>query len=214
MSENSQQHEQAAPGRSLMPPYLILRSFLPEDTASDLLEFALAQEKGFSQTMTGRAGEGALRPNIRVSVSTRELGAFRPLLRDKLRSLVPELVARLRATPVNNPSFEIELVAHNDGAFYTRHIDTQTASDRDHIRVLSAVYYFHAEPKAFSGGALRLYAIGDPSQQAFVDVEPERNMLLVFPAWAPHEVMPIDCPSKRFADSRFAINCWVYRKRT
>jgi Rps23 Pro-64 3,4-dihydroxylase Tpa1-like proline 4-hydroxylase len=35
-----------------------------------------------------------------------------------------------------------------------------------------------------------------------------------FPSWAPHEVMPISCPSKRFTDSRFAINYWVYRART
>ena len=104
-------------------------------------------------------------------------------------------------------------MAHNDGAFYKRHIDTQTASERDAIRVLSGVYYFHAEPKAFTGGALRLYAIGDPDKKTFVDIEPAHDSLLAFPSWAPHEVRPISCPSKRFTDSRFAINCWMYRER-
>ena len=80
--------------------------------------------------------------------------------------------------------------------------------------VLSGVYYFNAEPKAFTGGALRLHAIGGKNGENFVDIEPVRNGLLVFPAWAPHEVLPVSCPSKRFINSRFAINCWVWYKRT
>ena len=109
------------------------------------------------------------------------------------------------------PKLELQLVAHHDGAFYKRHIDTQTASDRKNIRVLSGVYYFHAEPKPFSGGALRLYAIGGDDATDFVDIEPQRNSLLVFPSWAPHEVRTVSCPSKQFSDSRFAINCWIHR---
>jgi SM-20-related protein len=60
---------------------------------------------------------------------------------------------------------------------------------------------------------LRLYAIGDPAGQTFIDIEPVHNSLLVFPSWAPHEVMPVSCPSQRFMDSRFAINCWVNNKK-
>jgi len=200
-------------GMSIMPPHLVLRDFLPQETVTGLLHFALAHEADFAPTKTGRGNEGGVRAEIRVSSGTRKLGPFKPILRDKLRALAPELIARLRANPVEEPKFELELVAHNDGAFYKAHIDTQTASDREYIRVLSGVYYFHAAPKAFSGGALRLYAIGDPDKTTFVDIEPTHNTLLVFPSWAPHEVRPISCPSKRFADSRFAINCWLHKKR-
>jgi SM-20-related protein len=104
-------------------------------------------------------------------------------------------------------------VAHNDGAFYKRHIDTRGTSALGSIRVPSGVYYFHSQPKAYTGGALRLHAIADPQTRRFVDVEPAHDSLVVFPAWAPHEVMPISCPSKRFIDSRFAVNCWVYRNK-
>ena len=113
--------------------------------------------------------------------------------------LVPHMVGKLRTTPVRAPGLELELVAHNQGAFYKRHIDTQTASDRKSLRVLSGVYYFHAVPKAFTGGELRLYAIG-AENAPFVDIAPERNSLLVFPSWAPHEVRPISCSSGRFID--------------
>jgi SM-20-related protein len=194
-----------------MPPYLVLREFLPEETVAGLLDYALAHEAAFEPTGTGHKKEGAVKPATRRSVGIRDLGSFKPILKAKVLGLVPELVAKLGATPVPTPRLELQLVAHNDGAFYKRHIDTQTASERDQIRVLSGVYYFHAEPKAFSGGALRLYAIGGKPDHDFVDVQPAHNTLLVFPSWAPHEVMPISCPSGRFADSRFAINCWVHR---
>ena len=105
---------------------------------------------------------------------------------------------------------ELELMAHGDGAFYKRHLDTQTGGDARSRRLVSGVYYFNHRPKAFSGGALRLYAIGDDDR--FIVIEPVHNSLLVFPSWAPHEVMPVSCPSKAFVDSRFAVNCWLRRK--
>jgi len=196
--------------RTIMPPHLVLRDFLPEETVVGLLDFALANEVAFSPTKTGRRKEGRINPNMRVSSGTHALGPFKSILESKVLALLPGLIDKLGATAVEWPKVELQLVAHNDGAFYKRHIDTQTASDRYGIRALSGVYYFNAVPKAFSGGALRLYAIGGEGER-YVDIEPTHNTLLVFPSWAPHEVMPIRCPSKRFADSRFAINCWVYR---
>ena len=86
-------------------------------------------------------------------------------------------------------------------------------------RLLSAVYYFHREPKRFTGGQLRLHRstpdddpsdpepIRNPADQ--IDIEPKRNSLLVFPSWASHEVLPVDCPSSRFEDHRFAVNIWL-----
>ena len=205
---------QASPKRAICPPHLVLGDFLGEETAAGLLEYALAHEAAFGPTRVGDPKSDEITSKIRVSVGTRELGAYRKILRDRLLERMPELIQRLRVTPVTEPRFELELVAHNDGAFYKRHIDTQMIGDRRHIRVLSGVYYFHTRPKAFTGGALRLYAIGDPDYETFTDIEPGHNTMLVFPAWAPHEVMPVSCPSQRFSDSRFAVNCWVYWEKS
>ncbi len=204
---------EAAPGRALLPPYLVVRDFLEENSVSDLLDYALSHEQAFQPTKVGRLLETKPNTAIRVSHAIRDLGKFRPILESKILSLVPGLVAKFGTTAIESPRLELELVAHNDGAFYTRHIDTRTASERKHIRVLSGVYYFHSKPKAFTGGALRLYAIGDPAGRSFVDIEPAYNALLVFPSWAPHEVLPVRCPSKEFLHSRFAVNCWVHRIR-
>ncbi len=196
--------------RSLMPPHLVLHNFLEEETISRLLTFTLAHEREFQPTTVRRLEHP--NPTIRVSVATRKLGELRPILKSKILPLVPDWIAKLRATPVATAKLILELVAHNDGAFYRRHIDTETASELYSIRILSAVYYFHAAPRAFTGGALRLFAIGGDGNR-FVDIEPTHNSLLVFPSWAPHEVMPVSVPSGRFADSRFAINCWIHREK-
>ena len=201
-----------AQARSIMPPHLVLRDFLADQAAEAILEYALAREAAFVSTGVGRANEAGIDQRVRVSVATRDLGPFKSVIRSKVLGFVPDLIGRLGMTPLESPKVELQLVAHNDGAFCKRHIDTQTTSDQHGIRVLSGVYYFYGKPKGFSGGALRLFAIG-PKDAGFVDIEPEHNSLLVFPSWALHEVRPVNCLSKRFADSRFAINCWVYRAK-
>lgn len=204
---------QPAPEKpSLMPPHHVLEGFLSTAEAECLLAHAARHEAAFTPTRVGTHAERRVSPAIRVSTSVRDLGEFQPLLRRRLRGMAEELAALLRLSAFATSRVELELVAHGDGAFYRRHIDTRTVADTDHIRVLSGVYYFHRQPKGFSGGALRLYAIGDDDR--FVDIEPTHNTLLVFPAWAPHEVRPVSCPSGEFMDSRFAINCWLHVRRS
>jgi len=202
-----------------MPPYVVLRDFLDDGLIAGLLDLAVTYEADFVSTQI--VGDG-VDFSVRKSLALRNLKDFGPTLRAKFGELAAELVARLRATPIAAPHVVVELVAHNDGAFFKRHVDTMTeklrtataaAYDRKHLIAFSGVCYFHAQPKAFSGGALRLYAIGDPQNATYVDIEPAHNSLVFFPSWAPHEVMPVSCPSGRFIDSRFAINCWVYRPR-
>ena len=210
MSVDLDRQDVGASAGSLMPPYLVLHDFLDEETVSRLLEYALAREAAFAPTGVRRVGGDPT--SIRMSMGIWDLGPFKPILKSKVLGLVPDLVVKLRTTPVRDPKLELQLVAHNEGAFYKRHIDTQTASELYSIRILSAVYYFHVAPRAFTGGALRLFAIGGDGNR-FVDIEPTHNSLLVFPSWAPHEVMPVSVPSGRFANSRFAINFWIHREK-
>jgi Rps23 Pro-64 3,4-dihydroxylase Tpa1-like proline 4-hydroxylase len=126
--------------------------------------------------------------------------------------MAPSLIDEFRVSPSLVGSVELELVAHYDGAFLKRHMDTSTGLDWDAkgVRLLSAVYYLHRLPRAFSGGCLRLFPFGASGEDdGFLDIEPEHNTLIVFPSWAEHEVRPICCPSGEFADSRFSINIWL-----
>ena len=202
--------------RACMPPYSVYRGFFDSVTHASLLTWALGNEPKFETSSvldSFVSDDGKHDPSLRTSLRVSDFGPMKPILRQRLLDFVPTLIADLRVTPFEPSKVELELVANNDGAFFKEHIDTfmgdaRKASDR----VLSAVYYFHAEPKAFAGGALRLYSFDKKEdEENFTDVQPEQNMLLVFPSWVLHEVLPVTCPSKRFSDSRFNVNCWVHR---
>ena len=145
----------------------------------------------------------------------RDLGPLAAMLDARMRIEAPRWTAELRSTPFETSEVELELAAHNDGAHFTLHTDTYA---RDQIargdRMLSAVYYFHRQPMGFAGGALRLHRLNAEPGDAGLDIAPDDNSLVVFPSWGPHEVMPVECPSRVFAHSRFALNCWIYRART
>jgi Rps23 Pro-64 3,4-dihydroxylase Tpa1-like proline 4-hydroxylase len=162
-------------------------------------------------------------PERRIGLTTRKLGPLEGRLRERLLTALPKLMAETGTGGPPPTSLELELAAHADGAYYRPHLDIPVGADRQPLganpgedRVLSAVYYFHAEPKGFSGGQLRLYGFGPvpaagEEQRAHIDLEPVRNSLVAFPSWVPHEVRPVSVPSGDFRDYRFALNCWFCR---
>jgi Rps23 Pro-64 3,4-dihydroxylase Tpa1-like proline 4-hydroxylase len=193
-------------------PFRLVPGFLGDDLIERLLAFANANRDIFVPARVG-LDQGEVAPEIRSSLMTSDFGPMKEEIKARFAAIREQAVADLRLSSFEPASIELQLVAHGDGAFYKRHIDTSMDTQRsDTDRVLTGVLYFHALPKGFSGGQLRLHSILRPEQGGtHVDVEPERDMLLLFPAWAPHEVRPVSCPSGEFARSRFAINCW-YRK--
>jgi SM-20-related protein len=196
-----------------LPPYRCIRDFLTADEHNDLLEFSIANEARFKPTVILEGGVDVINPQQRVSVGLRDLGPGKDLLRARMTALCPKLIAELRVRPFVPAKVELELVAHGEGAFFKRHIDTVTGAGAmsKSTRIISAVYYFYSEPKAFGGGALRLYRFGRlESADDFIDIQPEQNALVAFPSWVAHEVLPITCSSGRFADARFALNFWAH----
>jgi SM-20-related protein len=134
-------------------------------------------------------------------------------INSKLGDILPTMFETLGSLRFVPSEFELEMVAHGDDAHFTRHIDTfnRNAGSRKN-RIISAVYYFHALPKSFSVGALRLHSLAASGEVGtYVDIEPDYDTLVFFPSWFPHEVLPVRCASGEFGDSRFAINCWVHR---
>jgi len=193
-----------------MPPYRVLPDFLAAADVAALLAYAEAHEADFEPTWVGGPKGRRRDPETRRSLALHDgLHAFRPLLASLIYDRAAALMASVGMPPMETSRFELQLVAHGDGAFYKRHIDTRTGGGVHEIRVLSGVYYFHRQPKAFAGGALRLCSFARNPQ--FIDIEPTHNTLLIFPSWAPHEVMPVSCPSGAFMDSRFAINAWIHK---
>ncbi len=195
-----------------LPPYHIVQNFMGNELIERLLAYALTHETEFAPTKVGKHNKGRFDPKIRVSRVLRDFGPLRTELDARFRAAMPSTVTELRLSPFDLADCEIELVAHGDGAFYNRHIDTSVDAPTDKTqRILTGVLYFHALPQSFSGGQLRLYSFSASETGRFIDIAPERDKLVLFPAWAPHAVLPVTCPSGAFAHSRFAINCWYRR---
>jgi Rps23 Pro-64 3,4-dihydroxylase Tpa1-like proline 4-hydroxylase len=198
---------------------LVVRSdqFLGRGVRDELLSFAIASERDFLPTTVSAGDARETRLEVRRSVRLEDIGNFRAAIEHRIADRLPDLTSELQLSSFDRGEFEIEMVAHADGGFYKRHIDTFTGRSRAQSsdRVISCVYYFFQEPKTFSGGELRLYplrTITDPAPQP-IDIAIENDTLVAFSSWMPHEVLPVQNPSTAFADSRFSINCWVHRAR-
>jgi SM-20-related protein len=214
------------PAEGPLPPYARILDFLPEDELGQLLNWVFSVRDKFQPATVSKGRpkrEFRVDPERRIGLTTRKLGPLRGVLSERLLKALPELMAGTGTGGSPPTSLELELAAHADGAYYRPHIDIPVGANRQPLganpgedRVLSAVYYFYAEPKGFTGGQLRLYGFGPipaagEEQRAYVDIEPVRNSLVAFPSWVPHEVRPIAVPSGDFGDYRFALNCWFCR---
>ena len=75
---------------------------------------------------------------------------------------------------------------------------------------------FTLKPKAFTDGELKLYGT-EMFGNKFIKkdnskiVEPRNNSIVFFNSRCKHEVMPIECASQKFEDSRFTLNGWLRR---
>ncbi|MCA1196390.1 2OG-Fe(II) oxygenase [Sphingomonas sp. R647] len=193
-------------------PHLRVSSFLDPEMHAALLDWTLSNAARF---VPAQLAGGMVNPAARSALVLRDLGPLATPLDARMRAETSGWTASLRATRFETSEVELELAAHNEGAHFTLHTDTYASADAARgDRMLSAVYYFHRQPKGFDGGALRLHRLGAAPGDAGEDITPDDNSLVVFPSWGPHEVMPVSCASGAFADSRFAVNCWIYRARS
>jgi SM-20-related protein len=194
------------------PPHGSISNWLGTGMVARLLNFAQTSRDQFKASDVGYGESNRVDPARRRSSKLKQLGELENELQVCAQAALPFMFEHLGYKPFDPARIELEMVAHGDGAFFLRHADTVIRPEMTSYRAISAVYYFHWLPKSFSGGVLRLHSIGG-KEGTFVDIEPTNDRLIFFPSWFPHEVMPVVCPSGRFEDSRFSINCWVYSKQ-
>lgn len=193
-------------------PYLLLDNFIDPALHSELVKFVLAHEKDFTPATvsTGDADTGH-------ALVLHDFPQFAGLFRDRVRSLVPQLTTAFGIGEFPVGDVECQLVAQNDGDCFQLRNDNGSPDTLE--RMISYVFYFHNEPKSFSGGEFRLYnsRIADGRSEcgeAAAEIEPKNNSILFFPSHCHHEVLPVRCPSNRFVDGRFTATGWVRRARS
>ena len=192
-------------------PFLVMEEFLSPEQHAQVVKLALAAESSFQPSTT--AGGSGRRRSSRVLT---ENAPITDIVIPRLNQVVSDVAWRLHVERAANasgaPGVECQVTAHNDGDFYNMHNDSG-ASGLER-RTISYVYYFQSRPQAFRGGELRLYevAVKDgvyvAGDQDWL-VKPKDNSAVFFPSHTMHEVLPVSCSSKQFADSRFTVNGWI-----
>ena len=198
-----------------IPPHRVLHNFLGAEIARDLLDAVSSRGSAMKPSNVLAPTGEQYNPEHRDSLSSRDLAEFGEALKVRIAKMIPALRRDLGMSDFLLDHVELELAAHGHGGHFHDHVDT--VHEKGAGRIMTAVYYFFAEPRRFSGGELRLYGWwrGDAEgahPPPHLYITPQHDSLLIFPSWAYHEVMPVNCPSGDFADSRFSINCWVWRK--
>ncbi|HEY9697713.1 MAG TPA: 2OG-Fe(II) oxygenase [Trichocoleus sp.] len=196
-------------GEIIPAQWLQIANFLSLEEYQGLLSYALQHELDFVPTGTTTGEE-----NYRESVVLYDFPEFHELIMQRIRSVVPDVQAKLGLEPFIIQETEAQLTAHGDGNFYRLHNDN--GSPITATRELTYVYYFYREPKPFSGGELLIYDSRVENNylvhaESFQTIEPINNSIVFFPSGYMHEVLPIRCPSRAFADSRFTVNGWIRR---
>lgn len=154
----------------LFLPFHVISNWLNKEEANRLLAYSIENEARF------RAGRIFYKGVLKVDSAYKnarvlhDLGDFEALLRAAAVAAKPSLEQLLGISPFSVKTIEVKLAAYGDGTYFRRHIDTLVAGNESASnRVLTLVLYLNREPKAFSGGALRMYALGSSKTK---DVEP------------------------------------------
>ena len=198
-----------SPAPTIIPPlaYCRIEHFLAPEQFEHLVGVVLSRQHEFqpSETTTQAA-------DYRESLVLHGAMDVLPEFAELVGACVP-LLQQIFALDGDAFSMERQITAHNDGDYFKVHNDS--GSPQDNGRLLTYVYYFHREPKAFDGGELIIY---DSAMRGTMPevvgsyhvVPPEQNSIVFFRSGDRHEVRPVVVPSHSFADCRFTVNGWIH----
>ncbi|MCP6759702.1 MAG: 2OG-Fe(II) oxygenase [Fischerella sp. CENA71] len=195
----------------LTSDYVQIDNFLSTEEYKKLIKYVLKQESQFVPTSTSTNDV-----NYRRSMVIYSFSEFSDMILKRVRAMIPDIISKLGIPSFSISQIEAQLTAHNDGNYYKIHNDNGSSDTAN--RELTFVYYFYREPKAFTGGELKIYDSKIKNNlyvnaESFTKIEPRNNSIVFFLSRCMHEVLPVSCNSRAFADSRFTINGWV-RKAT
>ena len=186
-------------------PFVRMTDFLANEQCDRLMALACAERGRLSPATVGE--DPRVDPEIRITLETdaRVRRAVGPWFLPKVRRAVPEARARLRMEGGGRYVVQMwNMRVYAAGGFYAAH------NDDTKNRKLSFVYFFHHEPRRFSGGDLLLYDADAETARcpfgAFSRIVPLRNSIVFFPSRSWHQVTPVTCDPDDFGSGRFALN--------
>ena len=196
--------------------WVIFDEFLTPAESNALQQYVLAQETRFqiSEVLSPGITGSAIDYEQRRSRVLMDLGGHERMIVDRLLTCLPRVLQKWGRDPFAISRIETQTTASNHGDFFRCHSDN--AADEVASREVTFVYFFHREPKQFTGGELRIYDSRRENENYvptanYRTIVPEQNQLVMFASGLSHEITPVDCPSGQFADSRFTVNGWIHK---
>ena len=188
--------------------FAVRQQFLGEKLAALALKKATEMPECEFRRATIGQNTHRLNQDWRQTLVAGNVGKHFSFLIEHLKAELPSIAEEVGMKGFTPVEADMVLLAYKDGHFYRRHIDTGVGAEADVTsRKLSCVYYFHQSPKLFSGGEIRIYPlVGDQ----YTQLDPDHDQLVAFPAFVPHEVLPVSLPGGQLRESRFAITFFFH----
>lgn len=202
-----------------MVPHVVVPQALPAALHQRLLAFALAHPEGFQASKVhNKQGQGTIDAGYRFS-HTYSGADFEPVwaeMEPLLRAMLPAVRHTLSVPWFKLGDIEHQLTAHHDGGFFAPHHDAGSADTQ--TRKISCVYYFHAAPRGYTGGTLKLFDLwvmptGTTPAGTYTEIDPPDNTLVFFRSDDHHEVSTVHCAEPGFDRGRFTVVVW-FREAT
>jgi Rps23 Pro-64 3,4-dihydroxylase Tpa1-like proline 4-hydroxylase len=191
---------------------VVLDEFLVPQELNELISYALQHETDFqnSEVISPNVNLGVVEYDHRRSRVLMDLGKHHDVILRRIRNVLPGVLEQLGMDEFQVTHVEAQLTASNDGDFFCPHSDN--SHEKVVSRTLTFVYFFHREERPFEGGELLLHdSYGHCQTGNYQTIVPQQNQVVFFPCSALHEITPVVCPSKAFADSRFTLNGWLHK---
>jgi hypothetical protein len=169
--------------RELPTQHVIVDDFYDADELTAIwreLDFLHGKLRPPDQTQSARVGGRSLKRSLGVFLDHlyQDRGASDILrLNRKLWRAIEPFARTSSFSQIHAATADFTLISYyEDSDYYAAHADRS---------LMTALTWFHREPKAYSGGDLFLPDFGN------YRIEARHNRLLVFPGWVRHEVEPI-----------------------
>jgi SM-20-related protein len=195
---------------------VVLDEFLTFAELNTLRQYVLEREPQFeiSEVLSPGVHGSAVDYETRRSRVLMNLGGHERMITDRVLNYLPRVFQKWGRDPFPISRIETQATASNHGDFFHCHSDN--GAEAVAAREITFVYFFHREPKQFSGGELRIYDSRRENDNYvptanYRTIVPEQNQLVLFASGLSHEITPVDCPSGQFADSRFTVNGWIHK---
>jgi SM-20-related protein len=193
---------------------VVLDEFLAPQELDELVHYALEHEAEFqSSAVVSPSGDpGVIDYNHRRSRVLMDLGKHEQVILERIRCVLPKVLDQIGIEEFPVTDVEAQITASHDGDFFGAHYDDSEETIAS--RRVTFVYFFHREPRQFEGGELRLHDSPGSERHlttaSYQTIVPQQNQIVFFPCSRLHEITPVECPSRAFADSRFTLNGWLH----